>query len=770
MESMILASFFDIIRSFIDNIPKMMYLLYASLTSLLDFLQLFMRKLAGLDTYYVDGSKETGDVVTNFIEGIVGMGDQSYSTLSTVFWSFIILGIILLFCTTLIAIIRMHFNYDENMKKGITSPLKIVGQACKCLMLMIAIPMITVLGLWMSEAILVALDTITSASESTVESLYPQANELLESGESGNGTRTYFRYDFFGLDSYSTNITFSGYMFQSAAYTSNRVRAGDWGVGTDMCNANGLFDGQNNETLAIQVDYAFMGNLHLKEDVSMPYVTTPWIGVDTGNFFRWSTFNEYSKYNVYSVWYYYNLWQFNWIVGFAGIVVCFGLFINIIMGLIQRIFMVIGLFLLSPLFIGIVPLDSGEALKKWRQKFIGYIIMAYGSILGMNIFFLIFPEIQRIRWFNLGTNFSVAGNSYNKNILDILVDAIVIIVGLLTIKKFIAVISELVGAENAEKAGGEMQEEFGKTLGKAGKLATGAAMVPLKAGAAAGKAAFKVGKGAVKTVGHGLAGAGRGIKGAISTAAANSAMKRADKQNKALSTITKDSLKNADRNKGLAMGRLTQAQERLKNATDSKQRAKIKEQIAREKSIIKANDKHIKLANKFGITPSTEKGNSRWSKFDPTKQQEAIDKNNKKILDAQEKKAKAKETLKKSGQSWKMAGVSAAGTVGSAVGGAFKVAGGTAINSVGFVGGGVKQIFTENMKMGNGFIDGWGHNATSPSKWFEKRPNYEKNSWKEAQKQTDLAKDNQRVITDLAKLLQAQGTAINEIKSKLNNP
>ena len=770
MESMILASFFDIIRSFIDNIPKMMYLLYASLTSLLDFLQLFMRKLAGLDTYYVDGSKETGDVVTNFIEGIVGIGDQSYSTLSTVFWSFIILGVILLFCTTMIAIIRMHFNYDENMKKGITSPLKIVGQACKCLMLMIAIPMITVLGLWMSEAILVALDTITSASASTVETLYPQANELLESGESDNGTRTYFRYDFFGLDSYSTNITFSGYMFQSAAYTSNRVRAGDWGVGTDMCNANGLFDGQNNEILATQVDYAFMGNLHLKEDVSMPYVTTPWIGVDTGNFFQWSTFNEYSKYNVYSVWYYYNLWQFNWIVGFAGIVVCFGLFINIIMGLIQRIFMIIGLFLLSPLFIGIVPLDSGEALKKWRQKFIGYVIMAYGSILGMNIFFLIFPEIQRIRWFNLGTNFSVAGNSYNKNILDILVDAIVIIVGLLTIKKFIAVISELVGAENAEKAGGEMQEEFGKTLGKAGKLATGAAMVPLKAGAAAGKAAFKVGKGAVKTVGHGVAGAARGLKGAISTAAANSAMKRADKQNKALSTITKDSLKSADRNKGLAMGRLTQAQERLKNAKDSKTRAKIKEQIAREKSIIKANDKHIKLANKFGITPSTEKGNSRWSKFDPTKQQEAINRNNDRIKAAQEKKANAAKTLKKSGESWKKAGVSAAGTVGSAVGGAFKVAGGTAINSIGFVGGGVKQIFTENMKMGNGFIDGWGHNATSPSKWFEKRPNYEKNSWKEAQKQTELAKDNQRVITDLAKLIQTQGSAINEIKNKLNNP
>ena len=69
----------DFFKSLFDLIPKIMYLLYASMACVLDVLQLFFRKLAGLDVYYVkNGSDFWGnnydpvkgqDPVVDFIYG-----------------------------------------------------------------------------------------------------------------------------------------------------------------------------------------------------------------------------------------------------------------------------------------------------------------------------------------------------------------------------------------------------------------------------------------------------------------------------------------------------------------------------------------------------------------------------------------------------------------------------------------------------------------------------------------------------------------------------
>ena len=62
----------DFFKSLFNLIPQVVYLLYASLACVIDCLQLLFRKLAGLDVYYVDGEAVAGDLVTNFITGILG--------------------------------------------------------------------------------------------------------------------------------------------------------------------------------------------------------------------------------------------------------------------------------------------------------------------------------------------------------------------------------------------------------------------------------------------------------------------------------------------------------------------------------------------------------------------------------------------------------------------------------------------------------------------------------------------------------------------------
>ena len=60
--------FLDMLSCFISIIPKLMYLLVNCFLTIIDIFQMFFRKLAGLDVYYVDGTATSGDIVYNFIK------------------------------------------------------------------------------------------------------------------------------------------------------------------------------------------------------------------------------------------------------------------------------------------------------------------------------------------------------------------------------------------------------------------------------------------------------------------------------------------------------------------------------------------------------------------------------------------------------------------------------------------------------------------------------------------------------------------------------
>lgn len=489
----------DFFKALFDLIPKIVYLLYSSLACVLDVLQLFFRKLAGLDVYYVDGKAVTGDLVTNFITGILGINPEGfhYSALTTVFWSFVVFGIIVCFGSTIIAVIKSHYSYDDKAAKG---PMQYVYTAGKAIINIVAVPVIVVLGLYVSQAILTALDTITSISSGNVVSMYGNdaVNEYLVSVDTvqsvtGNTKdKTYVYYDIFGFGASiaygpdykgddliikkenfavigASNQTFSGSLFKTAAYNANRARLGQ--MNKDVGNFSGatndemkLFaNASSNEQLADMIDTAFACNLHLNATYKVNYDFNGGI-VSLKYFTNFLTqqYSSFSKFNVGLVWYYYDLWQFNFIVGFAGCIVCVTIFINIIMGLMTRLFMCIGLFLVAPPLFGLAPLDGGKAGKSWRENFMKQVLMAYGAVVGMNLMFLILPYINEIDFFNIA-------------IADYFAQTLVIIVGLITIKAFIATLSGLIGGADANETGGKISEEVGQVAGKATNLTIGAA-------------------------------------------------------------------------------------------------------------------------------------------------------------------------------------------------------------------------------------------------------------------------------------------------------
>lgn len=545
----------DFFKALFDLIPKIMYLLYASLACVIDLLQLFFRKLAGLDVYYVDGQAVTGDIVTNFITGILGISPYGfeYSALTTVFYSFIIFGIVICFMSIIVAIIKSHYTYDDKSAKG---PMQYVYTGAKAVLNMIAVPIIVVLGLYMSQAILTALDSLTSITSGSITSLYGEYTEgenagenvadvMLQSVTTSQGNDTFIFYDIFGFSCQiqygpaepnmqwlasdlpslsligSANQTFSGSLFRVAAYNANRVRINGStnmsGFDDGQLFENGAFEGEGTssqiETAADMVDTAFANNLHLKDS----YVMWLSAGRDGGwvspsyftNFLTMAA-GAFSKFNVGAVWYYYDLWTFNFLVGFAGIIICTTLFINIIMGLMARIFMCIALFLVAPPLFGLAPLDGGKAGSGWRENFMKQVLMAYGSVVGMNVMFLILPYMNTIDFFNIP-------------IADLIAQSLLIIVGLITIKSLISVLSGLIGAADANETGEKISKEVGSVAGKATAMTVGAAKLGAKATggmfATAGKMAGKISNATgltekLKSAGKSIAGSklGKGVK------------------------------------------------------------------------------------------------------------------------------------------------------------------------------------------------------------------------------------------------------------------
>ena len=517
----------DFFGELFSLIPKVIYFLYASFISLIDLIQLLFRKLAGLDVYYVDGHPVTGDIVTNFIQGILGinMGSASdtmdYSPLVTVFWSFVIFGVIVCFVATLVAIVKSHYSYNEKSAKG---PLPIVATAGKALINIFIVPIIVVFGLWLSQAILTALDDITTTGNDEIEALYGDRTDILQTATRADGTETYIYYDMFGFsgnvvygerealgniadwinNTFDANLPteidyakiaansqpFSGSIFKVAAYNANRVRNNEYvsdsvpititGYGDDM----NLFGNANGDpvVLADMIDTAFANFLHLDKGYQMIYdgdfdwgdgsdvaEKANYLSVDRYfTMFTTNAISSFSKFNVGLVWYYYNLWQFNFIVGFGAAIVAISLFLNLIFGLMVRFFLSIILFLVMPPLAGLAPLDDGKAFGQWRTTFIKQVIIAYAAVVGMNLVLILLPYINKIDFFDIP-------------IADLVVQTLFIIVGLVAIKNVINVLSQVIGSDDLRAQGDSVAGDVKSTIGKATKMTAGAAKLGGKA-------------------------------------------------------------------------------------------------------------------------------------------------------------------------------------------------------------------------------------------------------------------------------------------------
>ena len=131
----------------------------------------------------------------------------------------------------------------------------------------------------------------------------------------------------------------------------------------------------------------------------------------------------------------YNSYQF--VIGLFAAVMLIIVLCIAIMGLIARLFDLVFLLLSSPLITATIPLDEGAKFKLWRETVISKTLLAYGTVIGINVYCLILPLINNI-------------NIDNNQLATMIVKIFLVIVGALTISNSSLLFARIMGTDASE--------------------------------------------------------------------------------------------------------------------------------------------------------------------------------------------------------------------------------------------------------------------------------------------------------------------------------
>ncbi len=420
----------------INSIMKIIYEVLKVFFLIIDFVQLVFRKMAGLDTVYVNGQAVSGDLANmmfkneNVINALIAL---------------MITAVVMLFIATFVAIIRNNYNAKE-AKDNAVGP--VIGKAFKALFSFIFVPLVCVFGVFISNGLLATIDRATRVNDA---------------------------------------LTISGQVFSASAMSSNRVRvdsdfASKLSSDTSL-NFNGTFIDDANlqyyssKSAAEKIDDAFASKLaangHSINAPSSKYS-------HMFNMPSPGTITYFDYMNTDLVFVYYDLQKFNWLFAFASCFFITAALLVAALGVIQRLFELTILFAVSPPFIALMPLDDGKAFKGWAKKFIESTVILYGTVVALNFFFIVAPIFQNIDLFGSPEEFAYYGKA-TCDLFNSIAQILFIMCASLLIKDFSSLITQLVtGNDKAvglEGKGGNVKGAIGASMGAAaGAAAAGAAV------------------------------------------------------------------------------------------------------------------------------------------------------------------------------------------------------------------------------------------------------------------------------------------------------
>ena len=194
-----------------------------------------------------------------------------------------------------------------------------------------------------------------------------------------------------------------------------------------------------------------------------------------------------------------------WLIGIALIIIM----LMCLFTFIRRLFEILLLYMVSPYFVAMMPLDDGEKFKQWFGLFMGKLFTGYGSVVVMKVYLLVLPLFMRG-----GIQFSDMGREST-----FLMYGLVALGGAWAVSKSGNLLTSLVN----EAAGRQEQEAM---RGAMGMMMMAASPVINGVRSAAGQATGKMGLTSKQIAGKMGSAAGRsGAKGYQKTKSAGSSAK-----------------------------------------------------------------------------------------------------------------------------------------------------------------------------------------------------------------------------------------------------
>ena len=471
-----IGNFWNMLVTFLQYIfAAFFYAIQIGLFYIIDMVQTVFRRIAGLDTYWFKSGtsvdEHNGDIVESLLVS---------DTVWTVFVSVLIAAIILLFVFTIIAILKTELNEKDNAKGPV------IKQALKAIAYFVIVPVVCIFGVTLANIFLRTFDAATSNKGAVSISGQVFAAASYNANRVRNGHNLVGDYEDESASGWGRwaltkqRLSYVTYTVSELVYDpvyetdedGNVIYQDGNPVQKKDTNRNPVYEVRKDEEgkpvyqettkssigkTSTQLEIAeFIDNCFVRK---VEFNSTSGAGADidpskyvynkSGYMAGYAvfiadtmdeTFEVFDKTNTGLVYYYYDLLSYNWLIGFLASFTIIMLLLNLMIGVIQRIFDLTILFIVSPAFIATMPIDNGSRYGKWRDEFVKRVLGCYGPIIGINLAFTILTLVQRIYIFGPSEPMSGLFNS--------LMQCVFVIVAILCVKDFGKLLNGLIGGQD----------------------------------------------------------------------------------------------------------------------------------------------------------------------------------------------------------------------------------------------------------------------------------------------------------------------------------
>jgi len=318
-----------------------LYPLFHVFFLVIDGLQTIFFAMAGVDDVKIKGiatpivgENAGGDYDTGIVYYILRS-----DLVHNLFISILILALFLIVIFTAMAFIKNAYASKQKTWQ------EIVGNAFKGLANFIFLPVCCLLGVWLSNILLVAINGATSTDGAVLMS----RKLFICAAYDANDYRYYKR----------ANLT-----------VEDAQKLEDWAKGY----------GVEIEVEANVGDYEYYANI-----VDTVYTESPVFMLD-----YWIVNQQYRPFYI------------NYIMLAICLIFMLTVLISMTFAMIKRLFLITFYFIVSPAICAIYPIDEGKAVGSWKSELIKQVVSAYGAVAGLNLFFALLPMLTNIELFSVG--------------------------------------------------------------------------------------------------------------------------------------------------------------------------------------------------------------------------------------------------------------------------------------------------------------------------------------------------------------------------------